>query len=198
MTERVGITRRAVTRSGGGRDRSRRRTVRPRRAVAAEPIKIGMPLALTGPLGSVGQQLKRGGELWAKSTERQGRADWPADPAADRGYRRQPGRRGAQSAGNGGARRLQYLHRHHLVVRGAGGGAEARRVEGDLRFLRQWRREAHRGILRAQFFPLEHLGADGRAGGVALPAGIGVAERLCHRHGLCLGPQQRAGLRSPR
>ncbi len=36
------------------------------RAIAAEPIKIGMPLALTGPLGSVGQQLKRGGELWAK------------------------------------------------------------------------------------------------------------------------------------
>jgi ABC-type branched-subunit amino acid transport system substrate-binding protein len=33
---------------------------------AAEPIKIGMPLALTGPLGSVGQQLKRGGEMWAK------------------------------------------------------------------------------------------------------------------------------------
>jgi len=37
-----------------------------RRVAAAEPIKIGMPLALTGPLGSVGQQLKRGGEMWAK------------------------------------------------------------------------------------------------------------------------------------
>jgi branched-chain amino acid transport system substrate-binding protein len=37
-----------------------------RRAYAAEPIKIGAPLALTGPLGSVGQQLKRGCELWAK------------------------------------------------------------------------------------------------------------------------------------
>src|SRR6266481_3790416 len=33
---------------------------------ATGPIKIGMPLALTGPLGSVGQQLKRGGEAWAK------------------------------------------------------------------------------------------------------------------------------------
>src|SRR5690242_10285754 len=30
------------------------------------PIKIGMPLALTGSLGSVGQQLKRGAEFWAK------------------------------------------------------------------------------------------------------------------------------------
>jgi len=33
---------------------------------AADPIKIGAPLALTGPLGSVGQQLKRGCEFWAK------------------------------------------------------------------------------------------------------------------------------------
>ena len=31
-----------------------------------------MPLALTGPLGSVGQQLKRGGELWAKTQNSKG------------------------------------------------------------------------------------------------------------------------------
>ena len=30
------------------------------------PIKIGMPVALTGPLGTVGQQTKRGAEFWAK------------------------------------------------------------------------------------------------------------------------------------
>jgi len=35
-------------------------------AQAAATIKIGMPLALTGPLGSVGQQQKRGAELYAK------------------------------------------------------------------------------------------------------------------------------------
>jgi branched-chain amino acid transport system substrate-binding protein len=35
-------------------------------AQAASTIKIGMPLALTGPLGSVGQQQKRGAELYAK------------------------------------------------------------------------------------------------------------------------------------
>ena len=38
----------------------------PLRARAADAIKIGMPLALTGPLGSVGQQMKNGAELWAK------------------------------------------------------------------------------------------------------------------------------------
>jgi branched-chain amino acid transport system substrate-binding protein len=43
-----------------------------RRAAAAEPIKIGMPMALTGPLGSVGQQLKRGGEAWAKAQNAKG------------------------------------------------------------------------------------------------------------------------------
>ena len=67
MTERVGITRRAVTRSAVTGIVLAAAPRWPRRAVAAEPIKIGMPLALTGPLGSVGQQLKRGGELWAKT-----------------------------------------------------------------------------------------------------------------------------------
>ena len=36
------------------------------RAQAAGAIKIGMPTALTGPLGSVGQQTKRGAEAYAK------------------------------------------------------------------------------------------------------------------------------------
>ncbi len=33
---------------------------------AADTIKIGAPIALTGALGSVGQQMKRGCEMWAK------------------------------------------------------------------------------------------------------------------------------------
>jgi branched-chain amino acid transport system substrate-binding protein len=36
------------------------------------PIKIGMPLALTGALGSVGQQQKRGAEFWAKQQNAKG------------------------------------------------------------------------------------------------------------------------------
>ena len=35
-------------------------------AQAAGTIKVGMPLALTGPLGSVGQQQKRGAEFYTK------------------------------------------------------------------------------------------------------------------------------------
>ncbi len=38
-----------------------------RGATAANPIRIGMPLALTGPLGTVGEQQRRGAELWAKT-----------------------------------------------------------------------------------------------------------------------------------
>jgi branched-chain amino acid transport system substrate-binding protein len=66
MTERRGVTRRTVTRSAVAGFALAGAPWWPRRAVAIEPIKIGMPLAQTGPLGSVGQQLKRGGELWAK------------------------------------------------------------------------------------------------------------------------------------
>jgi branched-chain amino acid transport system substrate-binding protein len=39
---------------------------------AAGPIRVGLPLALTGPLGSVGQQMKRGAEFWAKWQNAQG------------------------------------------------------------------------------------------------------------------------------
>jgi branched-chain amino acid transport system substrate-binding protein len=39
---------------------------------AADPIKIGMPLALTGRLGSVGEQMKRGAELWKKNVNATG------------------------------------------------------------------------------------------------------------------------------
>jgi branched-chain amino acid transport system substrate-binding protein len=66
MTERRGVTRRTVTRSAAAAFALAGAPWWSGRAVAIEPIKIGMPLALTGPLGSVGQQLKRGGELWAK------------------------------------------------------------------------------------------------------------------------------------
>ena len=39
---------------------------------AANAIRIGMPLALTGPLGSVGEQMRRGAELWAKQVNAKG------------------------------------------------------------------------------------------------------------------------------
>jgi branched-chain amino acid transport system substrate-binding protein len=44
----------------------------PHLSYAADAIKIGMPLALTGPLGSVGQEMKNGAELWAKAENAKG------------------------------------------------------------------------------------------------------------------------------
>jgi branched-chain amino acid transport system substrate-binding protein len=38
----------------------------PRSASAAEPIKIGMPVALTGPVAGVGAQMRRACEFWTK------------------------------------------------------------------------------------------------------------------------------------
>ena len=43
-----------------------------RHALGDAPIKIGMPIALTGPVGSVGQQMKRGCEFWAKRQNAKG------------------------------------------------------------------------------------------------------------------------------
>ena len=43
-----------------------------RRSNAATSIKIGMPLALTGPLGIVGEQMRRGALLWQKTVNAQG------------------------------------------------------------------------------------------------------------------------------
>lgn len=43
-----------------------------RHALGEEPIKIGMPCALTGPGGEVGEQMRRGAEFWAKSVNAKG------------------------------------------------------------------------------------------------------------------------------
>jgi len=87
-----------------------------RNAAAAEPIKIGAPLALTGPLGSVGQQLKRGCELWTKvQNAKGGLLGRPIQLLIEDNWR-QSGRCRAQGAGDGRARWLQHLHRDYAVL----------------------------------------------------------------------------------
>ena len=41
-------------------------------ALGETPIKIGMPLALTGPAGEIGLQMRHGAEFWAKETNAAG------------------------------------------------------------------------------------------------------------------------------
>src|SRR6195256_3040943 len=65
MTTKLRVTRRTVL-AGAGATVASPHVWTSARAQAAGAIKIGMPLALTGPLGSVGQQQKRGAELYAK------------------------------------------------------------------------------------------------------------------------------------
>jgi len=43
-----------------------------RHALGEEPIKIGMPCALTGPACEVGGQMRRGAEFWAKTVNAKG------------------------------------------------------------------------------------------------------------------------------
>ena len=62
-----------------------------RHARGDEPIKIGMPLALTGPAGEIGLQMRHGAEFWAKQQNAKGgllgrqielvREDTAGDPA---------------------------------------------------------------------------------------------------------------------
>jgi branched-chain amino acid transport system substrate-binding protein len=47
-------------------------TTLPRSASAAEPIKIGLPVALTGQSGSIGAQMRRAIEFWAKEVNAKG------------------------------------------------------------------------------------------------------------------------------
>ncbi|HEY4171580.1 MAG TPA: ABC transporter substrate-binding protein, partial [Rhodopila sp.] len=43
-----------------------------RGAFAADSIKIGLPVALTGPLGGIGTQMKRACDFWAKQVNAKG------------------------------------------------------------------------------------------------------------------------------
>jgi branched-chain amino acid transport system substrate-binding protein len=43
-----------------------------RHAQSAEAIRIGMPVALTGPAGEVGAQMRRGAEFWARAVNARG------------------------------------------------------------------------------------------------------------------------------
>jgi branched-chain amino acid transport system substrate-binding protein len=65
MTTKPRVTRRAVL-AGTGAAVALPNIWTSARAQAAGTIKIGIPAALTGPLGTVGQQTKRGAEFYAK------------------------------------------------------------------------------------------------------------------------------------
>ena len=91
MTPKPRFTRRAVL-AGTGAAVASPYVWTSAHAQAGGAIKIGTPIALTGPLGSVGQQMKRGCEFWAKWQNAKGGmlgrpiemvfADTVGDPAA--------------------------------------------------------------------------------------------------------------------
>ena len=133
MTRRLGVTRRQMMTLALTGTALAMPWVR--RAGAAEPIKIGMPLALTGPLGSVGQQLRRGGEMWAKAQ------------SANGGLLGRPIQLLIEDTGGNPADavrksqemverdKVQHPDRDHAVLRGARGRTQARRVERDFPFV---------------------------------------------------------------
>jgi branched-chain amino acid transport system substrate-binding protein len=68
MSGKPAVSRRRLLQSGlaGAATLASPPVLRFRAEAQTTAIRIGMPLALTGPLGSVGQQQKRGAELYAK------------------------------------------------------------------------------------------------------------------------------------
>src|ERR1700749_1084233 len=69
MNTRIGSTRRAALRTGLAAVAA---PVVLRYARGDAPIKIGMPLALTGPAGEIGLQMRHGAEFWARQGNAKG------------------------------------------------------------------------------------------------------------------------------
>jgi ABC-type branched-subunit amino acid transport system substrate-binding protein len=63
MAVTIGLTRRSAIRTGVA---ALAAPLVLRHALGDAPIKIGMPCALTGPGGEVGEQMRRGAESWVK------------------------------------------------------------------------------------------------------------------------------------
>lgn len=69
MTAASGFTRRALI---GGAGLAIASPALLRHALGETPIKIGMPCALTGPGGEIGEQMRRGAVFWAKAQNAKG------------------------------------------------------------------------------------------------------------------------------
>ena len=69
MTNSLGFTRRSVI---GATAATLAAPALLRHARGETPIKIGMPCALTGPLGEVGTQMRHGAEFWVKEVNAKG------------------------------------------------------------------------------------------------------------------------------
>ena len=140
-----------------------------------------MPLALTGPLGSVGQQQKRGAELWAKlQNAKGGMLGRPIELLIE------------DTAGNPATcvRKAQEMVERDdcRLLTGITLSSEALAVvpklaEWDAIFISSDNGDGRLTAesLRAELLPRQHLGPDGHARGVALSAQAKLQELLCAR-----------------
>jgi branched-chain amino acid transport system substrate-binding protein len=72
MPKAAGVSRRSVITTAIAGAAAVTLPAMPRSASAAEPIKIGCPVALTGTLGSIGAQMLRAIQFWAKEVNAKG------------------------------------------------------------------------------------------------------------------------------
>jgi branched-chain amino acid transport system substrate-binding protein len=67
MTKHAGMSRRTILQGAAASA-----ALAPRLAMSIEVVKVGIPVALTGPLGGIGAQMKRACEFWAKQVNASG------------------------------------------------------------------------------------------------------------------------------
>ncbi|HVY16529.1 MAG TPA: ABC transporter substrate-binding protein [Rhodopila sp.] len=71
MTEHAGLRRRTVLKTAAAVTVLSGPAL-PARTLAADVVKIGLPVALTGPIGGIGEQMKRACEFWGKQVNAKG------------------------------------------------------------------------------------------------------------------------------
>ena len=96
MLKRAGVSRRTVLQTAAVAGLARP-------AIAADPIKIGLPVAMTGTTAGIGAQMRRACEFWAKQVNAKGGLLGRPIELDHRGHRRKSRHRRPQGAGNGGA-----------------------------------------------------------------------------------------------
>ncbi len=113
MNTRTGFTRRSAIRAGLAV------VAAPavlRYARGETPIKIGMPLALTGPAGEIGLQMRHGAEFWAKQVNAKGGLTGRQIELHVEDTARRSRNLRAQGAACCGTRQLPFAVRHGAVV----------------------------------------------------------------------------------
>ncbi len=166
-----------------------------RHAWAADPIKIGLPAALSGGNAQYGDPGQARVRAVRQGHQGQGRHPRTARRVHLRGHRGRSRHRGEEGAEAGGEGRRQVPDRRRALLGGPRRLRQVPRVEGHLHVHHQRGGRAHREELEPLLLPREHQRPHGRAGGEPLPGRVADEALLRAGQRLRVGTRQRRLLR---